>query len=124
MSKMKFFTDEHLSKRIIDEIRKHDITIVRCEDVGLKEAADEELLTYAADNAYTLISMDDDVTRLHDEWIETGRTHYGIVYAPMSKYQGAKGISRIVTWCVEMAELIEEGAGTIEDDIKNSITFL
>ncbi len=124
MSLMKFFTDEHISKDTVLEMRKKGVTVVRCEDIGMKSATDEELLIYATNHNYTLVSMDDDVTRLHADWLEQGREHGGILYAPMAKYQGTLGIGAIVNWCVEMATLIEEDIGTIDADVKNQLFWL
>src|SRR5690606_33631115 len=124
MSGMQYFTDEHIPKDAVIEIRKNNITVVRCEDVDMKSATDEELLIYATNHNYTLVSMDDDVTRLHSDWLEQGRVHAGILYAPMAKYQGVSGIGAIVTWCVDMATLIEQGVGTLEDDVENELFCL
>ncbi len=124
MSKLKYFTDEHVSMRFINELKKRNITVIRCEDVGLKEASDEELLTYAAENKCTLISMDDDVTRLHKKWLAEDKVHYGIFYAPMEDYQGTQNIGHLIQVCADYAMLIEEHVGTIEDDMKNRLEFL
>lgn len=121
MSIMKFFTDEHIPKATVQGIRRKGYIVIRSEDVGMKSATDEELLIYATDHDYTLLSMDDDVTRLYKEWRMNERDHMGIVYAPMAKYKGEAGIGPVVRWCVEFAELIEAGAGTLEGDVKNKL---
>lgn len=124
MSKLKFFTDEHISKVIVEQLRQRDIDVLRCQDVEMINTDDELLLEYATENGYAFLSMDDDVTRIHSHWLRMGKSHGGIIYAPMAEFQGQKGIGRIVSFCAEWAELIEEGAGSLEDDIHNHLLFV
>lgn len=124
MSKLKFFTDEHINKAVVTQLRRRSIKVVRCEDIGMKSKADTELLEYAALNGYALLSMDDDVTRLHTQWLREGRHHAGIFYAPMSQFQGEAGIGPIVQTCAAFAELIEGDAGTLERDIYDQLYYI
>jgi hypothetical protein len=124
MSKLRIFTDEHISKAIVEQLQRRDIDVLRCEDVGLKTAEDYELLEYATENGYVLLSMDDDVTRLHMEWIEVGKNHGGIFYAPMSQFSGAQGIGPLVRFCEEWANLIESGAGTLDEHIHSQLLYV
>ena len=124
MSILKLFTDEHIAKAIVDQLRKYNIGVVRCEEVGMKNADDSELLEYATEQGYVLLSMDDDVTRLDVQWRDVGRQHTGIFYAPMAQFQGQSGIGAIVTFCAEWAELIEDGTGTLEDDIHGKLFYI
>ncbi len=123
MSKLRFFTDEHIDKAIVTQLRRRGVDVLRCEDCGMKSAADSELLEYATQNGYVLLSMDDDVTRLHVEWVEDGKPHGGIFYVPMAQFQGQAGIGMIVRFCTEFAELIEGGAGDL-DDVQNQLVFI
>lgn len=124
MSDLKFFTDEHIAKVIVNQLRQLDIDVLRCEDVGMKSADDSTLLEYATQNGYALLSMDEDVTRLHSEWVKAGKQHGGIFYAPMEQFKGQKGIGPIVRDCAEWTELIETGAGTLSEDIHNRLRFI
>ena len=124
MSKLKFFTDEHMDKAVAIQLRQRGIDVLRCEDIGMKSATDNELLEYASQNGYALLSMDDDVTRLHAESIRENKFHGGIFYAPMALFQGQAGIGPIVRYCAEFASLIEGGAGDMEADIHNQLLFI
>ena len=124
MSKLKFFTDEHIDKAIAIQLQRRGVEVLRCEDVGLKSVADDDLLEYASKNGYALLSMDADVARLHSERITEGKTHGGIFYARMSQFQGQAGIGAIVSFCSEFAELIEGGAGDLNHDIHNQLIFV
>lgn len=124
MSKLKFFTDEHIDKAIVTQLQLRGVDVLRCEDAGMKSATDAELLEYASQNGYALLSMDDDVTRLHAEQIREGKPHGGIFYAPMAQFQGQAGIGLIVRYCAEFAELIEGGAGSVVEDIHSQLVFI
>ena len=124
MSELKLFTDEHISKAIVEQLRRHVIDVLRCEDVGMKAADDSQLLEYATENGYALLSMDDDVTRLHAEWVQAGKSHGGIFYAPMAQFWGQQGIGPIVRFCTEWAALIEDGAGTLAEHIHNQLLYI
>jgi hypothetical protein len=90
----------------------------------MKSVPDEQLLEYATRNGYALLSMDDDMTRLNAKWRKENKHHCGIFYALMKDFQGQAGIGRIVRHCAEWVELIEDGAGTLEEDIHNQLHFI
>lgn len=121
---LKFFTDEHISKALIEQLRRRGVDVLRCEDVGMKAAHDSELLAYAAEHGYTLLSMDDDVTKLHRQWAEAGRIHSGIFFAPMVQFSGPQGIGPIVLFCAEWAELIGDDAAELESSIHNRLIYV
>ena len=120
---LKFYTDTHIAKQVAVQLRQRGVDIVRCEDVGLAEADDETHLEYAAQNQRALISIDADFRRYYHEWIELGRTHYGI-FSISSKLQGERGIGTIVTELHTYWLLIEDGIGTLDDDIINQIIWI
>lgn len=55
-----FYCDAHIPKQVAEQLRKHDIHVVRCQDVGLDDATDEQHLHYAAQNNLAIITKDDD----------------------------------------------------------------
>ncbi len=124
MSELKIFTDEHISKAVVEQLRQRRIDVLRCEDVGMKANEDSRLLEYATENGYVLLSMDDDVTRLHAEWMQTGRDHKGIFYAPMAQFSGQQGIGPIVLFCVEWAEQIERETVFLAERIFNQLLYI
>jgi hypothetical protein len=68
--------------------------------------------------------MDDDVTRLHMEWLKVGKTHTGIFYAPMSQFYGQQGIGPIVLFCSEWAKLITDGTASLTQHIHNQLLYI
>lgn len=124
MSQLKFFTDEHIVRAIVVQLRQQNIDVLRCEDVGMKNTDDELLLEYATEHGYALLSMDADVTRIHNQWLSRGKSHGGIFYAPMVEFQVQQGIGSIVRDCIQWAELIEGGAGTLSEDIHSQLWYI
>ncbi len=115
MSLLKFYTDTHIDKQVAVQLRARGIDAVRCEDVGLAEADDQTHLEYAARNNLALITKDAGFRSRHFQWLSQGKDHHGIFFCADRR---TAAIGTIVTTCYAYAQLVEEGAGTL-DDIKN-----
>ena len=115
MSLLKFYTDTHIDKQIAIQLRQKGINVVRCEEVGMAEADDEAHLEYAAHNGLSLITKDAGFRTRHFYWLSQSKNHYGIFFCA-DRHTAA--ISKIVNVCSVYAQLIEEGAGSL-DDIRN-----
>lgn len=116
MSELKFYMDTHISKQVTIQLRQHGVDAIRCEEVGLSEAADEVHLQYAADNGRILVTKDRGFRDRHFRWISENRNHAGIF---LFKGGHEAFVGHIVNFCRENAELVAEGAGT-PDDFRNS----
>lgn len=108
--------DTHISKQVTTQLREHGVSAIRCEEVGLSEADDETHLQYAAENQYILVTKDRGFRDRHFKWLAEGKEHSGIFF-----FKGGHqaSIGQIVNFCRENAELVEGGAGTL-DDFKNN----
>ena len=115
MSVMKFYTDTHIDKQIAIQLRQKDVDVIRCEEVGLAEADDEAHLQYAALNPLSLITKDAGFRLRHFNWLSQGKDHFGIFFC---SDRHIAAIGKIVNACYAFSQLVEEGAGTL-DDIKN-----
>lgn len=80
---MKFYTDVHISREVVKQLRQKGIDIIYCGEVGLSDATDPDHLKYATTEARIMVSCDDDFERPHMEWLEQGKPHAGIVYFRM-----------------------------------------
>jgi predicted nuclease of predicted toxin-antitoxin system len=58
----------HIAKAAAVQLRAKGIEVVRCEEVGMADATDEEHLRYATDNGYIMVSQDADFPSLNSEW--------------------------------------------------------
>jgi hypothetical protein len=116
--RLKFYFDTHIPKAVAIQLRNRGIEVVRCEEVGLAEADDVEHLEYATAHDLTVVSHDLDFPNLHAEWSYQGLRHAGIV-AFSRQFHG--NIGKMVTDLHEWYRLIEEGAGTAEEDVYNKL---
>ncbi len=120
---LKFYTDKHIPKAVVQQLRARGIDMVRCEDVGLGDAADLEHLKYATQEGRVVITNDADFVRLHYEWQTEGKQHAGIMFC-LSHVQGQAAVGRIMNEVMLYHELIEGGAGTIEADVANRVIYV
>ena len=123
MALLKYFTDKHIPRAVTDQLRSRGVDVLRCEDVDMDTASDEELLEFATKEQRAMVTFDEDFLRLHNNWQEAGKRHGGI-FRFGNNLQGEKKFGRLVTELFEYWQSIEGGAGTIEDDIENRRFFL
>jgi predicted nuclease of predicted toxin-antitoxin system len=112
MSILKFYTDTHIDKQVAVQLRQKGVDVVRCEELGMAEADDVEHLAYASEHELSLLTKDADFRDLYFEWLAAERKHFGIFFC--SERQTAS-IGKLVNSCFEYYELVESGAGKIED---------
>jgi hypothetical protein len=70
-----------------------------------------------------MVLFDHHFLGLHDEWQETGKEHAGIFRLPFY-LQGERGIGPLVKILLGYHEMIEGGAGSVEDDIRNHLIYV
>ncbi|GAB4579189.1 MAG: hypothetical protein Fur0022_19270 [Anaerolineales bacterium] len=73
-----YYTDEHVSKAIINGLRQRGVDVLTTKEAGLLGATDEQHLAFASSQKRVIFTQDDDFLRLH----ANGFKHAGIVYAP------------------------------------------
>lgn len=56
----RFFCDVHVSNQAVLQLKNKDVDIIHCGEVGLSDAANEELLVYAVKTKRVMVSCDDD----------------------------------------------------------------
>ncbi len=97
MGLLKFYTDAHVDKQIAIQLRKYGIPVIRCQDVGMDNATDEEHLEYASENHLSVVTKDIDFRTLHFQWLAQGKTHFGVFYCANCQ---VGIIGRIVNECI------------------------
>ena len=107
-----FYTDANIPLNAVKQLRLHGIDIVRCEDIGLKTAADPEHLAHAVQEGRILLTCDADFLQLHRKWIKAGKSHPGIVYISSNR-QGLIGV--IVREILFLYHSVMEQAASAED---------
>ena len=117
-----FYTDSHISKRGVNQLRSNGIPIIHCEEVGMADAGDDEHLEYATEHSMLVVTQDDDFTRLDAEWRSEGRPHSGIMFVP-NHLRGTAQISLVVRELTTYYTLIMDDPDAIEE-FRNTVTFL
>jgi hypothetical protein len=81
---------------------------VTAHEANRRAVADADLLAYAGQTGYVLVTQDTDFLRLH----AAGAAHHGIAYAPQSTSTGA-----LIRWLLLIHELLTP------DDMTNHVEF-
>ena len=80
MSKIRYHTDEQVSKVVVRALRRRGVDVQRTPDAGMMSASDEEHLARAREEGRVVFTQDEDYLRL------AARTeHAGVVYARQEK---------------------------------------
>lgn len=91
MTPVQFYTDEDVSIRVAEQLRRHGIDTISTADANNLAQSDNFQLEWAATAGRTFVTHNvQDFARLHYEWMQNNRSHSGIVLAA----QG--GIGQIV----------------------------
>lgn len=119
---LKFYFDTHIAKVAAEQLRAKGITVIRCEEVDMASASDEEHLQYATDNGCIMVSQDADFPVLHSQWSQKNKKHAGIFKLP-SGIQGDAQISLVVNMISFYAESEDGGAVDYEAEIENILIY-
>ena len=103
MGKIKFYTDEHVSKAVVMGLRRRGVDVLTVPEAGTLGASDEEHLRRAREEGRVIFSQDDDFLRL----AAMGADHAGIVYANQKSAIGEiiSGLM-LIHWVLEADEMI------------------
>jgi hypothetical protein len=82
---VKYYLDEHVPRAVAEGLRRRGVDVLRAQEAGMLEAADEQHLALALAAGRVLFTQDADFLRLH----ATACPHAGIVYAPQQTPVGA-----------------------------------
>lgn len=94
---MKLYSDTHIPKQVAIQLRQHEIDIIRCEEVGMSTASDEEHWQYAQDQKRIILTHDDDFLTLASQAWLNDEQFSGVIYGS-PQTQGRIGL--IVKTCL------------------------
>ena len=77
MSKIRSYTDEHVSKAVIHGLRQRGVNVLSVPEAQKLGATDEEHIAFAHTEGRVIFTQDEDFLKL----AATGTHHAGIVYA-------------------------------------------
>ena len=108
-TRIRFYTDEHVSKAVIRGLRQRGVDVLTVPETGLLGATDEEHLERARAEGRVVFTQDEDFLRLHAAGLE----HAGIAYAS----QGSS-VGEIVRGLMLIHQVLEP------DDMTGHIEYL
>ena len=113
---LRFYTDSHVPKQVVIQLRARDVDVVRCQEISLEDAEDVVHLEKATSQLRTLITGDEDFPHLSAKWNQSGKFHAGILYFQHDS-QGDVGL--IVKSAIFLYEAVKLGAAPQLDDVYN-----
>jgi hypothetical protein len=120
---LSYYLDTHIAKAVAEQLRASGVDVIRCEEVGMADASDEDHLQYATQRNLILVSQDDDFIMLAERWHQVDRSHAGIMKVSHS-YRGANQISFIVQQLLFYTEAEQAGAVDYRSEIANQVIYL
>ena len=125
MSTLKLYTDVHIDKAVARQLQVRTVDIIRCQDVGMQDASDEDHLQYATEQGRAVVTSDDDFLALDARWRDEGRTHAGIFFVkPEVTNSGDGGIGMTVKTLLFWHEAVEGEAASLEKDVYNQVHYI
>jgi predicted nuclease of predicted toxin-antitoxin system len=80
---LKLLLDEDLHGELAVALRTRGIDAIRVQELGTSGYDDSDQLALAANSGRTFVTFNrGDFTRLHNEYMESGLHHYGIITCP------------------------------------------
>jgi predicted nuclease of predicted toxin-antitoxin system len=109
LSKIRYYTDEHVAKAVIRGLRQRGIDVLTVPEANKLGATDETHLAFALAERRVIFTQDDDFLRL----AAAGEAHAGIVYASQQT-----SISAIIHGLMLINQVLNA------DEMMNSIEYL
>ncbi len=76
----RIYLNEHLSQRLAEQLREYGFDVVSSHEAMMLSASDEKQLDYACNEQRAVLTFNiSDYIRLHQEYVEANRAHYGII---------------------------------------------
>ena len=107
--KIRYYTDEHVAKAVIQGLRLRGIDVLTTVEADMLGATDESHLEFAADRERVIFTQDDDFLRLDAR----GYEHTGIVYA-----QQHTPVGTIISGLMMVYQIVTT------DEMRNHVEFM
>ncbi|HZU19497.1 MAG TPA: DUF5615 family PIN-like protein [Candidatus Dormibacteraeota bacterium] len=96
---MRLLLDEHLSSVVAEQLRARGHDVVTAVEAGVNGIDDARVLTWAVTERRAGVTNNiRDFRLLHAAYLSSGRSHYGIVLVPTSRYRlGREHLGPLIT---------------------------
>jgi hypothetical protein len=120
----KLYTDVHIHKAVTTQLQLRGVDIIRCQDVGMQYAKDQEHLDYATREGRAIVAGDDDFLKLDAQWKDRGQEHAGIFYVEPAIRHLDRAVGILVRALWFYHEAVSEGAATVEEVVYNQVNYI
>jgi predicted nuclease of predicted toxin-antitoxin system len=103
---LKFYTDVHISREAVKQLRSKGVDIIHCAEVGMDNAKDPEHWEYVIENERIMVTCDRGFTDRHFQELAEGRDHAGVVYFRME--DECQSISIVVRTILQIHEAADD----------------
>lgn len=99
MSQLRFYVDEDATEHaVVDALRARGVDLLTTLEAGRTGAIDEAQLRFAVEETRCLYTLNvAHFAKIHQEFLETGRSHFGIVVIPEQRYSIGEKVRRLAT---------------------------
>ncbi|MBI2803473.1 MAG: DUF5615 family PIN-like protein [Planctomycetes bacterium] len=107
MSRPRFLADHDLNEHIVDAVQRREpaIEFIRARDVGMGERSDDDVLAYAGQHGYIIVSHDvNTMTNAAYMMLDAGGTMNGLLMVQQTKPIGPVVDSLVLIWSASDAE--------------------
>ena len=107
MSRPRFLGDHDLKEQIIDGVLRREpaLEFIRARDVGMDDRSDAEVLNYAAQNGFIIVSHDvNTMTSAAYALVDSGAKMSGLLMVQQSKPIAPAIDSLVLVWSASEAE--------------------
>lgn len=119
----RILTDVHITPAVAEQLRRQGVDAVRVVDTMPQDTPDPDILEFAFQNSFTVLTHDKKMQIHVNERVDAGLEHLGVFIAA-DHLQGQTGIGRIVAEVVFVHEAIQAGAATLENDVYNQVKWI
>ncbi|MBI3971944.1 MAG: DUF5615 family PIN-like protein [Chloroflexi bacterium] len=92
-----YFDEDAMDRDVLGPLRLRGIDLETATDAGMLERDDEEQLAYAASQGRVIVTSNAaHFANLHRHYLETGRTHAGIIVIHQQRFTTGEVIRRLL----------------------------
>ena len=92
-----YFDEDTMGRAVVGPLRLRGVDVETAADAGMLKRNDEEQLVYATSQQRAIVTANTaHFARLHRQFLETGRTHAGIIVIHQQRFSVGEVIRRLL----------------------------
>lgn len=119
----KILADVNIIPAVVEQLRLRGVEADRLIDLLPQNTKDPDILQFAYDNGYTIVTHDKRIPGHVNARIAAGKQYLGVFIA-LEHLQGIEGVGGTVEELVFWHEAIVAGAASLQNDVYNQIRWI